>query len=380
MFYNHQEIDRKWQSFWKEKNTFRAENITENGGKPKFYVLDMFPYPSGAGLHVGHPLGYIASDIYSRYKRHQGYNVLHPIGYDSFGLPAEQYAIQTGQHPALTTEVNINRYEEQLRKIGFSFDWSREIRTSDSLYYRWTQWIFVELFHSWYNKTTDRAEPITTLVSHFEVNGTKKLSACQTQDVEFSAEQWNAFSEEKKQEVFHNFLEKLKEIVQDGKITIAMHDDAQGGENVDELKELLFQLSYIQMHTHEDNTDKIFKHIANIIQQMNEFEAAGNDKQALMAEFYTNFSQELFGIITVLKSDLYKVESKPIPPENIKSILEKCNLFVEGGEMDKYEMQNYFWNELQNELLAKGYKFEKINFEQAVNKYYEAFKYIIIYI
>lgn len=205
MFYNHQEIDRKWQSFWKEKNTFRAENITENGGKPKFYVLDMFPYPSGAGLHVGHPLGYIASDIYSRYKRHQGYNVLHPIGYDSFGLPAEQYAIQTGQHPVLTTEVNINRYEEQLRKIGFSFDWSREIRTSDSSYYRWTQWIFVELFHSWYNKTTDRAEPITTLVSHFEVNGTKKLSACQTQDVEFSAEQWNAFSEEKKQEVLLNY-------------------------------------------------------------------------------------------------------------------------------------------------------------------------------
>lgn len=205
MFYNHQEIDRKWQSFWKEKNTFRAENITENGGKPKFYVLDMFPYPSGAGLHVGHPLGYIASDIYSRYKRHQGYNVLHPIGYDSFGLPAEQYAIQTGQHPALTTKVNINRYEEQLRKIGFSFDWSREIRTSDSSYYRWTQWIFVELFHSWYNKTTDRAEPITTLVSHFEVNGTKKLSACQTQDVEFSAEQWNAFSEEKKQEVLLNY-------------------------------------------------------------------------------------------------------------------------------------------------------------------------------
>ena len=205
MFYNHQEIDRKWQSFWKEKNTFRAENITEKGGKPKFYVLDMFPYPSGAGLHVGHPLGYIASDIYSRYKRHQGYNVLHPIGYDSFGLPAEQYAIQTGQHPALTTEVNINRYEEQLRKIGFSFDWSREIRTSDSSYYRWTQWIFVELFHSWYNKTTDRAEPITTLVSHFEVNGTKKLSACQTQDVEFSAEQWNAFSEEKNQEVLLNY-------------------------------------------------------------------------------------------------------------------------------------------------------------------------------
>ena len=176
---------------------------------------------------------------------------------------------------------------------------------------------------------------------------------------------------EKKQEVFHNFLEKLKEIVQDGKITISMRDNAQEGENIDELKELLFQLSYIQMHTHEDNTDKIFKHIANIIQQMNDFEAAGSDKQKLMAEFYANFSKELFGIITVLKSDLYKVNSKPIPAENIKSILEKCNLFVEGGEMDKYEMQNYFWRELQEELLAKGYQFKKIDFEQDVNKYYK---------
>ena len=175
---------------------------------------------------------------------------------------------------------------------------------------------------------------------------------------------------EKKQEVFHNFLEKLKEIVQDGKITISIRDNAKEGENIDELKELLFQLSYIQMHTHEDNTDKIFKHIANIIQQMNDFEAAGNDKQKLMAEFYANFSKELFGIITVLKSDLYNINSKPIPAENIKSILEKCNLFVEGGEMDKYEMQNYFWRELQEEFLAKGYQFEKFDFEQDVNKYY----------
>jgi len=205
MFYNHQEIDRKWQSFWKEKNTFRAENITENGGKPKFYVLDMFPYPSGAGLHVGHPLGYIASDIYSRYKRHQGYNVLHPIGYDSFGLPAEQYAIQTGQHPALTTEVNINRYEEQLRKIGFSFDWSREIRTSDSLYYRWTQWIFVELFHSWYNKATDRAENIFTLVAHFEKFGTENLDAVQSEELNFTAEEWLNASEADKQDVLLNY-------------------------------------------------------------------------------------------------------------------------------------------------------------------------------
>jgi leucyl-tRNA synthetase len=142
---------KKWQKFWEENQTYKTEN---NSTKPKFYVLDMFPYPSGAGLHVGHPLGYIASDIYARFKRHQGFNVLHPIGYDSFGLPAEQYAIQTGQHPAITTEQNITRYEEQLRKIGFSFDWSREVRTSDASYYKWTQWIFIELFHSWYNKTS----------------------------------------------------------------------------------------------------------------------------------------------------------------------------------------------------------------------------------
>src|SRR5690606_36148596 len=174
MFYDHQSIEKKWQKFWHENQTFRTENNTE---KPKFYVLDMFPYPSGAGLHVGHPLGYIASDIYARYKRHEGYNVLHPVGYDSFGLPAEQYAIQTGTHPAITTEQNITRYEEQLRKIGFSFDWSREVRTSDSSYYKWTQWIFIELFNSWYNKAEDKAEPIATLIEYFAKNGSAGLSA-----------------------------------------------------------------------------------------------------------------------------------------------------------------------------------------------------------
>ena len=171
MFYNHQEIEKKWQKFWEENQTFKSQQPSESS-KPKYYVLDMFPYPSGAGLHVGHPLGYIASDIYARFKRHQGYNVLHPVGYDSFGLPAEQYAIQTGQHPAVTTEENINRYEQQLKKIGFSFDWSREIRTSAPAYYRWTQWIFIELFHSWYNKAADRAENISTLVAHLGKFGT----------------------------------------------------------------------------------------------------------------------------------------------------------------------------------------------------------------
>ncbi|GGE42230.1 leucine--tRNA ligase [Psychroflexus planctonicus] len=200
MQYNFNEIEAKWQKKWAELQTFRAlqpEELTEQ--KPPFYVLDMFPYPSGAGLHVGHPLGYIASDIYARYKRHKGFNVLHPQGYDSFGLPAEQYAIQTGQHPAKTTEVNIKRYREQLDKIGFSFDWSREVRTSDPNYYRWTQWIFIQLFKSWFNNNTDKAEPISSLVEAFENEGNKNTNAACDDGVEsFSAEEWNAFSANKK--------------------------------------------------------------------------------------------------------------------------------------------------------------------------------------
>ena len=204
MFYNHQEIEKKWQKFWGENQTFKSQQPSESS-KPKYYVLDMFPYPSGAGLHVGHPLGYIASDIYARFKRHQGYNVLHPVGYDSFGLPAEQYAIQTGQHPAVTTEENINRYEQQLKKIGFSFDWSREIRTSDPSYYRWTQWIFIELFHSWYNKAADRAENIFTLVAHFEKFGTENLDAVQSEELNFTAEEWLNASEADKQDILLNY-------------------------------------------------------------------------------------------------------------------------------------------------------------------------------
>lgn len=204
MFYDHQAIERKWQKIWNEQQTFRAAEPNESG-KPKFYVLDMFPYPSGAGLHVGHPLGYIASDIYARFKRHQGFNVLHPIGYDSFGLPAEQYAIQTGQHPAITTEENAARYEEQLRRIGFSFDWSRELKTSDPAYYKWTQWIFVQLFHSWYNFETDKAEPISTLVNHFQKFGTENLNAAQTEALDFSAEEWSTASEADQQDILLNY-------------------------------------------------------------------------------------------------------------------------------------------------------------------------------
>ena len=164
MIYNFNEIEAKWQKYWSVNKTFQAKS---NSPKPKYYVLDMFPYPSGAGLHVGHPLGYIASDIYARYKRHKGFNVLHPQGYDSFGLPAEQYAIQTGQHPAVTTEANIKTYRRQLDQMGFSFDWSREIRTSSPEYYKWTQWIFTQLFNSWYNKSTDKAHPFLILLKYF---------------------------------------------------------------------------------------------------------------------------------------------------------------------------------------------------------------------
>lgn len=202
MDYNFREIEAKWRAFWAQNKTFRAE---DNSSKPKFYALDMFPYPSGAGLHVGHPLGYIASDIYSRYKRLQGFNVLHPMGYDSFGLPAEQYAIQTGQHPKITTEQNVARYREQLDKIGFSFDWDREVRTSSPEYYKWTQWIFKQLFDCWYNNESNKAERISTLVSKFETEGNSDLNAVHDHDAEFSSEEWKAMSEKEQADVLMNY-------------------------------------------------------------------------------------------------------------------------------------------------------------------------------
>ncbi|WP_299366102.1 leucine--tRNA ligase [Winogradskyella sp.] len=199
MKYNFNAIEKKWQKIWSERQTFKAENNSE---KSKYYVLDMFPYPSGAGLHVGHPLGYIASDIYARYKRHKGFNVLHPMGYDSFGLPAEQYAIQTGQHPALTTEANIKTYRRQLDQIGFSFDWSREVRTSNPEYYKWTQWIFIQLFESWYNYESNKAEHVDTLVKVFEADGNQNINAACDDDTEvFSADQWKAYSKVEKQHI-----------------------------------------------------------------------------------------------------------------------------------------------------------------------------------
>ncbi|MBR4045765.1 MAG: leucine--tRNA ligase [Alistipes sp.] len=202
MEYNFKAIEQKWQQKWQEEGTYKVD---VDSSRPKFYVLDMFPYPSGAGLHVGHPLGYIASDIYSRYKRQKGFNVLHPMGYDAFGLPAEQYAIQTGQHPAVTTEENIARYRSQLDKIGFSYDWSREVRTCEPEYYHWTQWAFLKMFDHWYNNKSQKAEPITALVKHFEERGTEGLDAAETSNLSFTARDWSAKSEAEREQILQNY-------------------------------------------------------------------------------------------------------------------------------------------------------------------------------
>ncbi len=202
MEYNFKEIEAKWQQNWKDRKTYKVE---VDPSRPKFYVLDMFPYPSGAGLHVGHPLGYIASDIYSRYKRQKGFNVLHPMGYDAFGLPAEQYAIQTGQHPAVTTERNIARYREQLDKIGFSFDWDREVRTCDPAYYKWTQWAFLKMFSHYYDNTLQKATPIETLIARFEKQGTEGLDAACTTEMHFTADEWKSWDEKRREQVLQNY-------------------------------------------------------------------------------------------------------------------------------------------------------------------------------
>ena len=202
MDYNYKEIEKKWQQYWRENHTYKCEI---DNSRPKFYVLDMFPYPSGAGLHVGHPLGYIASDIYARYKRLKGFNVLHPMGYDAYGLPAEQYAIQTGQHPEITTNENIARYREQLDKIGFCYDWDREVRTCDPSYYKWTQWAFLQMFKSYYNTELDKARPIDELVAHFEKHGTTGCNAHTNCTDEFTADEWNAMTQSQKNDVLMNY-------------------------------------------------------------------------------------------------------------------------------------------------------------------------------
>lgn len=202
MEYNHREIDQKWQANWANKGTY---NASKDKDQPKFYVLDMFPYPSGAGLHVGHPLGYIASDIFARYKRQKGFNVLHPMGYDAFGLPAEQYAIQTGQHPEKTTEINTARYREQLDRIGFGLDWSRSFKTTDPSYYKWTQWIFIQLFDAWYDHSEGKSKHIHSLIAHLEQHGTDGLNAAETEPLEISPAQWKAMDAAAQSEVLLNY-------------------------------------------------------------------------------------------------------------------------------------------------------------------------------
>ncbi|MDE6717297.1 MAG: leucine--tRNA ligase [Muribaculaceae bacterium] len=202
MDYNHKEIESRWQKFWRENEVYK---VREDDSREKFYVLDMFPYPSGAGLHVGHPLGYIASDIYARYKRQQGFNVLHPMGYDAYGLPAEQYAIQTGQHPEKTTEENIARYRSQLDKIGFSFDWSREVRTCDPKFYKWTQWAFMQMFNSYYDLDMQKAQPITRLTEHFAAHGSEGINPACGKEMNFTAEEWNSLSEKEQRELLMNY-------------------------------------------------------------------------------------------------------------------------------------------------------------------------------
>jgi len=202
MEYNFRAIEARWQAYWRAEDVYR---VTEDPSRPPYYVLDMFPYPSGAGLHVGHPLGYIASDIFARYKRLRGFNVLHPMGYDAFGLPAEQYAIQTGQHPEVTTTENIRRYREQLDQIGFSFDWSREVRTSDPEYYKWTQWVFIQLFHSYYNNATGKAAPISELIAHFEAEGTKGINVAESEALSFTAEEWRSWDKKKQMQTLMNY-------------------------------------------------------------------------------------------------------------------------------------------------------------------------------
>ncbi|MEO6721617.1 MAG: class I tRNA ligase family protein, partial [Ferruginibacter sp.] len=202
MEYDFKNIEQKWQQKWMDSKTYSVSN---DSPKPKYYVLDMFPYPSGSGLHVGHPLGYIASDIYSRYKRLKGYNVLHPMGYDSFGLPAEQYALETGQHPAVTTENNIATYRRQLDKIGFGYDWDRAVRTSDPNYYRWTQWIFLQIFGSWYNRISNKAESIEDLIEIFKAEGNINHACPGDKGLRFSAEQWRSFDIKKQQDILMDY-------------------------------------------------------------------------------------------------------------------------------------------------------------------------------
>ena len=334
--YDFNTIDHKWQKYWAKNQTFKANN---NSDKPKYYVLDMFPYPSGAGLHVGHPLGYIASDIFARYKRHKGYNVLHPMGYDSFGLPAEQYAIQTGQHPAITTEQNIKRYREQMDKIGFSFDWSREVRTSDPKYYKWTQWIFLQLFNSWYNKDTDKAESIDSLIGQFEKNGNAGINAaCDADTPSFTANDWQAMTPQQKNDILFkyrltylaeaevNWCPTLGTVLANDEVINGVSE--RGGHPVErkKMKQWMMRITaYAERLLQDldtlDWTDSLKEMqrnwIGKSIGARITFKIEGNDKTF---DVFTTRADTLFGVTFMVMAPEHELVNEITTPENLEKV------------------------------------------------------------
>lgn len=351
MDYQFKEIEQKWQKFWADHQTFKAES---NSDKPKYYVLDMFPYPSGAGLHVGHPLGYIASDIFSRYKRLKGFNVLHPMGYDSFGLPAEQYAIQTGQHPAITTEANIATYRRQLDQIGFSFDWSREVRTSEPSYYKWTQWIFMQLFNSWYNIENDRAEDITTLIEKFNASGTADVKAvCDEDTKEFMPSDWATFTDEEKQiELLKYRLTYLRESTVNwcpALGTVLANDEVKdgfserGGFPVEQKKMMQWSMRITAY------SDRLLQGLDTIdwpepIKEMQrnwigksvgasvKFQVEGNDKQI---EVFTTRVDTIFGVSYLVLAPEHEWVAQLTTPEQKQDIANYIALTKKKSELDR---------------------------------------------
>jgi len=351
MDYQFKEIEQKWQKFWADHQTFKAES---NSDKPKYYVLDMFPYPSGAGLHVGHPLGYIASDIFSRYKRLKGFNVLHPMGYDSFGLPAEQYAIQTGQHPAITTEANIATYRRQLDQIGFSFDWSREVRTSEPSYYKWTQWIFMQLFNSWYNIENDRAEDITTLIEKFNASGTADVKAvCDEDTKEFMPSDWATFTDEEKQiELLKYRLTYLRESTVNwcpALGTVLANDEVKdgfserGGFPVEQKKMMQWSMRITAY------SDRLLQGLDTIdwpepIKEMQrnwigksvgasvKFQVEGNDKQI---EVFTTRVDTIFGVSYLVLAPEHEWVAELTTPEQKEDIANYIALTKKKSELDR---------------------------------------------
>ncbi len=338
MAYNHKEIEKRWQEYWSKNKTFKVETDPQ---KPKYYVLDMFPYPSGSGLHVGHPLGYIASDIYARYKRHQGFNVLHPMGYDAFGLPAEQYAIQTGTNPKDNTAKNIKRYRQQLDQIGFSFDWDREVCTSDPKYYKWTQWTFIQLFKSWYNNDTDKAEPIEKLIKHFEQYGTKGINAAGTFGGEFTAEQWKSFSEKEQQEILMNFrLAYLSETMVNwcpALGTVLANDEVidglseRGGHPVErkKMKQWLLRITAYAQRLLDglenlDWSDSLKERQRNWIGRSEgaalEFSLASEQHKDLKIEVFTTRPDTLFGATFMVLAPEHELIEKITPPERQEEV------------------------------------------------------------